>query len=141
MTLMSRGKFELLIAELRDKAASCTDAQTQVGFTPFISDALRQLSDLEACARSKSTKLHMSKSAARGTKSGRHRCMTPERIAVATRMLMNGASGLTVHRAAKGLPGPNLAQSTYYLWQKSWKETVLEGQHTEPETNRQSKSA
>ncbi len=141
MPLTTSHEAEILLADLRAAALSYTTSQMQNDFRLFIADALRQLSSVEAHAQSNAMKLHMSQSAGRGTKSGRVKSMTPERIAVATRMLLSGASGLTVHRAVRELPGPNLGQSTYYLWQKSWKETVLEGQHAEPETNRQSKSA
>ena len=126
MALETREETELLLSELRDATLSCTDPQEPDDFPLFVAEALHRLGHIEAQALSNATKQHMSKSAERGTKSGRRKCMTPERIAVATRMLLSGASGLTVHRAVKGLPGPNLGQSTYYLWQKNWKEAVRE---------------
>lgn len=43
--------------------------------------------------------------------------MTPERQAIAARMMSQGRQILEIIR---GLDGPNISQSACYLWQKAW---------------------
>lgn len=81
---------------------------------------LMTLSALEREEISRRTSKAVLSARTRGSSSGRPLVMTLERQAIAARMLSQGKRGPQILKVIRGLGGPNISQSAYYLWQKAW---------------------
>lgn len=86
---------------------------------------LMALSALERRETSKRNSEAVQDARARGSSLGRPLVMTPERRALAIRMLKQGKRGPPILKVIRQLGGGNISQSAYYLWQKAW----LAGKH------------
>ena len=86
----------------------------------FVPAVLAALSALERQETTRQTSRAIRAARARGARLGRPRVMTAERQALASRMLSQGKRGRQVLAVVRGLNGPNVSQSAYYLWQKAW---------------------
>ncbi len=87
------------------------------------------LSALERRETSKRNSEAVQDARARGSSLGRPLVMTPERRAIAMRMLLQGRRGPQILKVIRGLEGPNISQSAYYLWQKAWLAKERGGTH------------
>lgn len=87
------------------------------------------LSALERRETSKRNSEAVQDARARGSSLGRPLVMTPERRAIAMRMLLQGRRGPQILKVICGLEGPNISQSAYYLWQKAWLAKERGGTH------------
>lgn len=95
----------------------------------FVPALLMALSAHERQETTRRTSKAVQDARTRGSSSGRPRVMTPERQAMAARMLSQGRRGSRVLTVVRGLGGPNISQSAYYLWQKAW---LAGGHRTSP---------
>ena len=87
------------------------------------------LSALERRETSKRNSEAVQDARARGSSLGRPLVMTPEQRAIAMRMLLQGRRGPQILKVIRGLEGPNISQSAYYLWQKAWLAKERGGTH------------
>lgn len=83
---------------------------------------LAGLSAIEQQETTRQTSVAVRNAKVRGGSFGRPRVMTPERQVIAARMLAHGKRGREVLTVIRGLAGPGISQSGYYLWQKAWLE-------------------
>lgn len=86
----------------------------------FVPAVLAALSALERQEKTRQTGRAIRAARTRGVRLGRPRVMTAERQALASRLLSQGKRGRAVLAVVRGLNGPNVSQSAYYLWQKAW---------------------
>lgn len=88
--------------------------------TELVSDCLAVLAQIETSEITKRTSDIIHRKIRAGTILGRPRSMTPEREAIATRMLAQGKRGKNILAVVRTCEGPSISQSAYYLWQKAW---------------------
>lgn len=144
-----RGRPEILIEDLGKLGHEPTKIMERVSFLrdrgPRIScksdDAFRDsidqlvpalltaLSALERQQMTRRTRETIQNARARGSPAGRPLVMTPERQAIAARMLSQGKRGKEILNVIRGLGVPNISQSAYYLWQKAWLARQPDGTH------------
>lgn len=86
----------------------------------FVPALLTALSSLERQETARRTSKAIQIGRARGSSAGRPLVMTPERRAIAARMLLQGKRGRQILQVIRGLGGPSISQSAYYLWQRAW---------------------
>lgn len=92
----------------------------QLSLDRLVPALLSELSAAERRATSIRTSRAVQDAKASGSSLGRPLVMTPERRALAVRMLSQGKRGPQVLALIRGLGGPSISQSAYYLWQKAW---------------------
>ncbi len=110
-------------AALRRKGVSLkvkTDAIDQGTADQVVPALLKALSAMERQKTTRQTSEAVRNAKIRGGFFGRPRVMTPERQVIAARMLAQGKRGREVLTVIRGLAGPGISQSGYYLWQKAW---------------------
>lgn len=76
-----------------------------------LKEAEKRISSTIAAAEIHRAKLH-------GARHGRPQSMTPERAAVATKMIKAGQTGQIVWKTLVAMQGPPMGRSAYYLWLK-----------------------
>ncbi|MFT3688876.1 hypothetical protein [Paenirhodobacter sp.] len=79
---------------------------------------LRKLKDAEKRISATIAAAEIHRARSRGGRHGRPHSMTPERAAVATRMLKAGQAGQIVWKTLAAMQGPPIGRSAYYLWLK-----------------------
>lgn len=120
------------ISFLRYKGVRIFLKSNKIGRAPIdrsVPALLMALSALERRETSKRTREAVQDSRARGSSLGRPLVMTPERRTLAARMLLLGRRGPQILKVIRGLGGPNISQSAYYLWQKAWLAKERDGTH------------
>lgn len=111
------------ISRLRHKGVRIFLKSDEIGFAPIdrsVPALLTGLSTLERQETARRTSRAVHSARARGSSTGRPAVMTPERQVIAARLLSQGRRGQQVLKVIRGLGGPNISQSAYYLWQKAW---------------------
>ncbi|WP_313352861.1 recombinase family protein [Paracoccus sp. (in: a-proteobacteria)] len=117
------------ISRLRRAGAQivfATGKTSRDGYGQFVRELLAALSTLERLETTRATREAIQIGRARGSSAGRPRVMTPERQAIAARMLLQGQRGPQILKVIRGLEGPAVSRSAYYLWQKA---RLTEGQN------------
>lgn len=85
----------------------------------FVQALLAALPTLERQETARRTSEAIQSGRARGSSAGRPLVMTPERQAIAARMLLQGQRGPQILKVIRGMEGPAISRSAYYLWQKA----------------------
>ncbi len=101
-----------------------SEGANQSGTDQFVRALMTELSILERQETTRRTSKAVHSARAHGSPSGRPLVMTPERQAIATRMLKQGKRGREILSVVRGLDGSAISQSAYYLWRKKcWNTT------------------
>ncbi|WP_170167035.1 recombinase family protein [Paracoccus methylarcula] len=111
-----------VVADLRERGiglrAIADGIDTMQSTEVIVPRLLFILSEMERVETRMRTSEAVRHAQSEGIVCGRPFTMTPERQAIAVRMLAQGKSGREVLDVVKAIRGPNISRSAYYLWQK-----------------------
>lgn len=111
---------------LRDRGVRFVSLTEQIDVSSPTGHAFMQFSammaELERNLIIERTNAGIQRARERGKMAGRKPSMTPERIAMAERLLSKDMRGNEVWAELKKINGPTISRAAYYKWQKQWDE-------------------